>query len=116
MYSRRVVKDYETVMNKEKELYDNLQDGIDESKQAISELEESLAETKQDFSSQLQEGMGGIRYDPSRDMIMVQNQHCLLGQVLLCRRDFLIVNPRDFRCQPGGHGNPAVPKDRKSVV
>lgn len=75
MYSRRVVKDYETVMNKEKELYDNLQDGIDESKQAISELEESLAETKQDFSSQLQEGMGGIRYDPSRDMIMVQNPY-----------------------------------------
>lgn len=73
MYSRRVVKDYETVMNKE--LYDNLQDGIDESKQAISELEESLAETKQDFSSQIQQGMGGIRYDPSRDMIIVQNPY-----------------------------------------
>lgn len=73
MYSRRVVKDHETVMNKE--LYDNLQDGIDESKQAISELEESLAETKQDFSSQIKEGMGGIRYDPSRDMIIVQNPY-----------------------------------------
>lgn len=44
MYSRREVTDHVTVMTKE--LYDNLQDGIDESKQAISELEESLAETK----------------------------------------------------------------------
>ena len=73
MYSRREVTDHVTVMTKE--LYDNLQDGIDESKQAISELEESLAETKQDFSSQIQQGMGGIRYDPSRDMIIVQNPY-----------------------------------------
>lgn len=39
-YSRRVVKDYETVMNKD--LYDNLQDGIDELKQADQELNQKV--------------------------------------------------------------------------
>lgn len=44
-YSRRVVKDYETVMNKD--LYDNLQDGIDESKHSLGEQNQRLNEHRQ---------------------------------------------------------------------
>jgi hypothetical protein len=39
-YTRRNVTDGETVLNKE--LYDNLQDGIDENKKAITSIGEAL--------------------------------------------------------------------------
>ena len=45
-YSRRTVTDGVTKMNKD--LYDNLQDGIDEAKQDISGLSESIANAKKE--------------------------------------------------------------------
>ena len=65
-YSRRVVKDYETVMNKD--LYDNLQDGIDELKQSDQELnqkvEKEVSEIKENQEA-LEQGLVGLGQDLS---------------------------------------------------
>lgn len=65
-YSRRVVKDYETVMNKD--LYDNLQDGINELKQADQELnqkvEKEVSEIKEN-QEVLEQGLVGLGQDLS---------------------------------------------------
>lgn len=80
-YKRIVTQDGVTVMNKD--LYDNLQDGIDESKQAVQDLEdnveESLKEVNKDIGDVQQEVQsvknetGGIKFDGERDMIMIKN-------------------------------------------
>lgn len=56
-YSRRQVEDHKTIMNAD--LYNNLQDGIDETKKAITEtqqsLNNSLEETQQSFRTSIDE-------------------------------------------------------------
>jgi hypothetical protein len=69
-YKRIVTQDGVTVMNKD--LYDNLQDGIDESKQAVQDLEDSVEESFKEVDTKLQDS-GGIKFDGERDMIMIKN-------------------------------------------
>lgn len=69
-YKRIVTQDGVTVMNKD--LYDNLQDGIDESKQAVQDLEDNVEEQFKEVDTELQDS-GGIKFDGERDMIMIKN-------------------------------------------
>lgn len=69
-YKRIVTQDGVTVMNKD--LYDNLQDGIDESKQAVQDLEDNVEESLKEVDTKLQDS-GGIKFDGERDMIMIKN-------------------------------------------
>lgn len=62
-YQRRETTNGITVMNKE--LYDNLQDGIDEAKQSVRELSDNVDQKFEQGS--------GIKFDGERDMIMVRN-------------------------------------------
>lgn len=48
-YSRRQVEDHKTIMNKD--LYDNLQDGIDESKKEIETLDSKFSTLNSNFST-----------------------------------------------------------------
>lgn len=61
-YSRRTVKDHETIMNKD--LYDNLQDGIDELKTASSDLTNTVnqvVETKiEELESTVNQSVGNL--------------------------------------------------------
>lgn len=69
-YKRIVTQDGVTVMNKD--LYDNLQDGIDESKQAVQDLDNNVKEQFKEVDTKLQDS-GGIKFDGERDMIMIKN-------------------------------------------
>lgn len=69
-YKRIVTQDGVTVMNKD--LYDNLQDGIDESKQAVQDLDDNVKEQFKEVDTKLQDS-GGIKFDGERDMIMIKN-------------------------------------------
>lgn len=55
-YKRIVTQDGVTVMNKD--LYDNLQDGIDESKQAVQDLEDNVEESFKEVDKKVEDVQG----------------------------------------------------------
>lgn len=52
-YSRRQVEDHKTIMNKD--LYDNLQDGIDESKKEIETLDSKFSTLNTNINNSVNE-------------------------------------------------------------